>query len=296
MRQKLTSFEREPDFQQRSREWWQETPMSYAWRDAIQAEPGTAAYFDEIDRRFFSASPFFRGARPFARIVPLDTLRGKDVLEIGCGLGSHTELLASAGARVTSVDLTERAVETTRRRLALRALQADVRQADAERLPVADESFDLVWSWGVIHHSSHPERIMAEVHRVLRPGGRFMAMVYHSRSIVGATSVARGVLTGRVFRGMSAREMMSYYTDGYAARWYTPAEFENALKGAGFDEVATRVLGQTSELYPWPGAGVGGRWKARAVRGTNPDFAERILSRVGMFLLADARKERRDVQ
>lgn len=264
--------------------------MAYDWRDPIAAEPMSAEYFDEIDRRFFHASPFFEGARPFERLIPFEEIKGKDVLEIGCGLGSHSQLLAEAGARLVSIDLTERGVQTTRERLKVRGLQADVRQMDAENLEFAPGSFDLVWSWGVIHHSTAPERIAQQVHRVLRPGGRFLPMVYHSRSIAGAGYVAKGLVLGRWLRGMRPREMMSFYADGYAARFYRRKEFAQLLREAGFATVTTHVAGQTTELFPWPGNRVGWKLKAALARSTPPRVTKSILSRAGMLLCAVATK------
>src|SRR5205085_1465488 len=76
---------------------------------------------------------------------------------------------ARAGCLCHGVDLTDAAIETTRAHLALHGLSSDLRRVDAETLPFDDASFDIVWSWGVIHHSEHPERIIAEIRRVLRP-------------------------------------------------------------------------------------------------------------------------------
>ena len=84
---------------------------------------------------------------------------------------------------MSAVDLTPTAVRLTTQRLSLAGLFADVREADAESLPYGDSSFDFVWSWGVIHHSSDTDRVIAEIARVLRPGGRLAFMVYHRSSL-----------------------------------------------------------------------------------------------------------------
>src|ERR1017187_7366735 len=95
-------------------------------------------------------------------------LRGARVLEIGCGMGLHTQTMAAAGAEVTAIDLTSTAVEATFRRLALRGLRAHVLQCDAENLPFMAGAFDFVWSWGVIHHSSRTARIVREIGQIGR--------------------------------------------------------------------------------------------------------------------------------
>ena len=104
----------------------------------------------------------------------------------------------AAGAEATGVDLTEAAVEAVRERLALEGLEAELRVADAESLPFGDGEFDLVYSWGVIHHTPDTERALAEVRRVLRPGGEARIMLYSRRSWVALGVWLRyGVLRGR---------------------------------------------------------------------------------------------------
>ena len=133
-----------------------------------RAEEGSAEYFENIRRqRYFVEDHIPRVAR-------FEAWAGKDVLEVGCGLG--TDLMEFKGARAVGVDLTPRAVALARRR------GADARVADARSLPFPDASFDLVYSFGVIHHSPEPEKIVAEIWRVLRPGGTVIAMLYNRRS------------------------------------------------------------------------------------------------------------------
>src|SRR5206468_2314200 len=112
-------------------------------------------------------------------LIDFDQLQNKDVLEIGVGNGSHAALLARHSGSFTGIDLTDYAVESTSKRLKCFGLAGIVRQMDAEQMPFADRSFDFVWSWGVIHHSSDTRKILSEIARVLRPGGRAVTMVYH---------------------------------------------------------------------------------------------------------------------
>ncbi len=107
---------------------------------------------------------------------------GSRVLEIGCGCGSEAERFARAGADYTAVDLTNAAVSITRRRFQLANLEGRFVQGDAESLPFADGSFDLVYSHGVLHHTPDTPRTIREVHRVLCPGGRAVIMLYYRDS------------------------------------------------------------------------------------------------------------------
>lgn len=109
---------------------------------------------------------------------------GLDVLEIGLGQGADSEQLIRRGARWTGLDLTAEAVERTRRRLDLRNLPyTDAVQGSALRLPFADASFDLVYSFGVLHHIPDIGIAQAEIARVLRPAGRLAIMLYARRSL-----------------------------------------------------------------------------------------------------------------
>lgn len=267
------------------RDWWTRNPMTYDWRTEIPFAPGTPEHLAEVERRFFGASWFAQkpGRRPYSGLIPFDELAGKDVLEVGCGTGVHARLLAEAGANVSAVDLTPTAIDLTRRRLELHGLTADVREADAERLPFDVASFDFVWSWGVVHHSEHTEEVLAEIARVLRPGGSLALMVYHRSSITYwlQYQLARGVFGGKLLR-MSPSEIANRYSDGVIARHYTRRELARLLS-PWFVDVQTRVTGQLGEAVPLP---------ARARRYADPfvPFGVRraILRRWGWFLFATA--------
>ena len=243
--------------QQQVRDWWSRNPMSYDVDDPIPYDEGSQEYFREIDRRIFHPRYMRLTAdatgKPFSLFVDFDALEGKDVLDVGCGSGIATQLLAEAGAKVTAVDLTEWAVATTSRRLAAFGLPGEVRQEDAERLPFADASFDLVFSWGVIHHSSDMDRALAELVRVLRPGGQLVLMVYHRRSLFFA--VYRGFQRflplarrlGLHFEGAREGE-----TEGLVARHFSVAELREKLERAGLRDVWVQPYGQDAELLPLP--------------------------------------------
>jgi SAM-dependent methyltransferase len=260
--------------------------MVYDWteRDRDVTDP---AYLTEVEERFLGESWFAQppGAPPYSGLIPFDQLADKDVLEIGCGSGVHARLLAAAGARLTAVDLTPTAVTMTRRRLELAGLEANVREADAEALPFPDASFDFVWSWGVIHHSRDTGRVVAEIARVLRPGGLLALMVYHRSSITYwiQYQLIRGVLGGGLLRESPA-ELANRWSDGVIARHYTRGELR-AMLAPQFEQVETQVMGQLGEAVPLPAR------LRRPVEGLVPlGLREAILRRHGWFLFARARR------
>lgn len=141
---------------------------------------GTKEYFDEVEQRKYFVEPHIPAFAEFPR------WRGKRVLEIGCGIGTDTINFARAGARVTAVDLSPKSLEIARQRAGVFGLTDSIRFycADGEALSatVPVEAYDLVYSFGVIHHSPHPEKIVAELRRYLKPGGELRLMVYNRYS------------------------------------------------------------------------------------------------------------------
>ena len=158
---------------ERVRAFWQANPCGTKFADA---EPGSRRFYELVEQHRYEKEWHIPGAADFAGA------RGLHVLEIGCGLGTDGAQFAEAGAHYTGVDLTEAAVELARRRFALFDLPGTFRTADAEKLDFADESFDLVYSHGVLHHTPDTSRAVREIHRVLRPGGQAKVMLYHRNS------------------------------------------------------------------------------------------------------------------
>jgi ubiquinone/menaquinone biosynthesis C-methylase UbiE len=140
------------------------------------AAPGTRRFYELVEEHRYTSEWHIPVAANFV------SARGLRVLEIGCGLGTDGAQFAKAGADYTGVDLTEAAVDLARKRFELFDLSGKFQTADAENLDFADESFDVVYSHGVLHHTPETEKAIKEIHRVLRPGGRAMVMLYHRGS------------------------------------------------------------------------------------------------------------------
>jgi SAM-dependent methyltransferase len=159
------------------------------------------------------------------------------VLEIGVGAATDFLNFARSGAILTGVDLTPAAVDHARRRLALEGLEAELEVASGEDLPFADGSFDLVYSWGVIHHAAHPHRIVREVRRLLAPGGEARVMLYGRQSWAAYKLWLRhALLVGRPRRTLS--EVIGRHLESPGTRAYTRREIELLFAGAGFEHVA----------------------------------------------------------
>ncbi|MCA1628907.1 MAG: class I SAM-dependent methyltransferase [Acidobacteria bacterium] len=161
------------NLKERVREFWQANPCGTKFADA---PPGTRAFFERVEAHRYEKEWHIPAAAGF------DAARGLRVLEIGCGLGTDGARFARAGAVYTGVDLTDAAVSLARRNFELQDLAGEFRTADAENLDFPDACFDLVYSHGVLHHTPDTARACREVHRVLRPGGRAVVMLYHRDS------------------------------------------------------------------------------------------------------------------
>lgn len=158
---------------ERVRAFWQANPCGVKFADA---SPGTRRFYELVEAHRYTKEWHIPIAADFA------SARGLKVLEIGCGLGTDGAQFAEAGAHYTGVDLTDAAVELARKRFELFGLSGEFQTADAENLPFPDESFDLIYSHGVLHHTPDTAKAIREIHRVLRRGGRAMVMLYHSGS------------------------------------------------------------------------------------------------------------------
>jgi SAM-dependent methyltransferase len=157
----------------RVRAFWQAHPCGEKFSDA---EPGTPEFFARVEAHRYAKEWHIPEAADFANA------RGLRVLEIGCGMGTDGAQFAAAGADYTGIDLTEAAIDLARKKFEVSGLKGEFRVADAEKLDFADESFDIVYSHGVLHHTPDIESAIAEIHRVLRTGGRAIVMLYHRGS------------------------------------------------------------------------------------------------------------------
>lgn len=169
--------------------WWADNPMTYSSThgrneyDGKKIEPGTKEFYERLDKEFYSWNKPLHQETNFDKIFPYEKFKGKKVLEIGCGQGTMASNWAKNGAKVTAVDLNPTSVELAKRRFEIYSLEGEILQADGNKLDFEDNTFDYVYSWGVLHHSPNLSKSIDELFRVLKPGGEFGVMLYNRESI-----------------------------------------------------------------------------------------------------------------
>jgi len=159
------------------REYWDARPCNSRHSDK---PVGSREYFDEVEKRKYFVEPHIPAFAEFAH------WSGKRVLEVGCGIGTDTISFARAGALVTAVDLSGRSLALAASRAGLYGLEGRIRffQADAEDLAAAvpREEYDLVYSFGVIHHTPHPSKAIESIRQYMSARSEFRLMVYAANS------------------------------------------------------------------------------------------------------------------
>jgi len=188
-----------PSLNEDVRRFWEAEPCGTGAPELGGFEKGSLAWFLELERTRYLLDPYIWSVAQFSRHA------GERVLEIGVGAGTDHAQWAAVTDDLHGVDLTSAAIETTARNLSLRGRHSDLQRVDAEILPFETGSFDVVYSWGVIHHAEAPDRVLAEVHRVLRPRGVFLGMLYARHSLVAYRKwVGNALKAGRPWRSLSS--------------------------------------------------------------------------------------------
>lgn len=203
-----------------------------------------------------------------ATLAGFEDVLGRRLLEIGTGMGADFARFAEWGSVPIGVDLTERGVRITREVLNSRGLRGHVLRADAMQLPFRDASFDIVYSWGVLHHTPDPARALTECQRVLAPGGELRIMLYHRHSWVALAAWVRFcALRGRIWAGLTDAVA---HIESPGTRAFTTSEIPPLLPDLVDIDVQPHLT----------------HWDRRWAPGISRLFGDRF----GWFLLVTARK------
>lgn len=281
------------NWQIENRDFWENNPMRYDWKDKLKDSEFSKDFFVEIDRRFFASAEKYLPFKniPFDRLIDFGSLKDKDVLEIGVGMGSHAQLLSMASKSLTGIDITANATKGVTERLRIFNLtNSKIIRMDAEKMGFRSDTFDFIWTWGVIHHSANTRNILKEMNRVLKPGGKAITMVYHKSLwnyyILGLFYF--GLIRGEMFRSRSLHKIIQKHSDGAIARYYSIKEWKELVSELFCIENIV-ILGAKEEVIPLPG----GKFK-NMVMGLVPDRITRFFTnrcKCGSFLVSALRKK-----
>jgi SAM-dependent methyltransferase len=182
------------------------------------ADKHSRDYFEQIEEFRYRLEPEIFAFAQFTRH------RGKKMLEVGVGAGTDFLQWCRAGADAHGVDLTEEAIENVRARLFVYDQHAaDLKVGNAESLPYPDGTFDLVYSWGVIHHSPDTEKAFSEIVRVTRTGGTIKLMVYNRYSLQTFYWWLRhGLFRGKPWRSFA--DVLHHHMESVGTKGYTRGE------------------------------------------------------------------------
>lgn len=193
------------------RRFWNE--HIHDWKVA-RSEAGTKEFFEEIETYRFEKLHYL------PRLVDFNAYAGKQVLDVGCGVGNDLSRFARGGALVTGIDLAEHSIELAKRNFEQRELSGDFHVMDGEQLTFEDESFDLLYCHTVLHFTPRPDRMVKEIHRVLKRDGTAILMTVNRRSWLSilhrVMSVEIDHLDAPVFYSYTAkefREMLSCFAN-----------------------------------------------------------------------------------
>ncbi|MCX6926855.1 MAG: class I SAM-dependent methyltransferase [Verrucomicrobia bacterium] len=192
----------------------------------------TIEYFEQIEQWRYADQPFIHSFAQFTRY------HGKRVLEVGFGAGTDFIQWLRAGALTTGVDLTEEALAHVEHRIQLYNLPSPegLKVADAENLPFATNTFDLAYSWGVLHHTPNTEKALAELVRVVRPGGEIKIMLYNRHSLCAYRCWLRyALLKGQPWK--SLHWALWHHIESIGTKGYTKGEIRRMLAPLGLTDL-----------------------------------------------------------
>jgi SAM-dependent methyltransferase len=227
---------------------------------------GSPGFFADLDQYHFEK------LHHLPRLVAFDGYRGRRVLEVGCGAGTDLVRFAKGGAIVTGVDLSPSAIALARQNFAQQGLEADLREADGERLPFPDNTFDFVYAHGVVQYTAHDQRLVDECRRVLKPGETAVFQVYNRVSWLNALS--------------KLMKVPLEHEDAPVLRKYSAAELRALLQGFSDVRIVEERFPVKSRLHKG--------WKGLVFNtffvGTFNALPRSLVRRFGWHLLAFCRK------
>lgn len=225
------------------RTFWEQEACGSGTSIVGNLDPLSRDWYERIEQYRYDVEPFIFSVAQFPRYA------GKKLLEVGVGAGTDHLQWARSGLNCYGVDLTDTALEATRIRLQMYGYKSNLQRLDAETLPFPDQYFDIVYSWGVIHHSEKPEVIIREIRRVLKPGGIFIGMMYVKWSLFAVKIwIKHALLKGKIWLSLS--DVIWDKVESLGTKAYTKRELRTMF--GAFKNVELIPILSKADLDHWP--------------------------------------------
>jgi len=200
-------------------------------------------YFDEIEHRRYMLYPEVKSFAEFEKF------QNKKILEVGVGIGTDFIQFLHAGANAYGIDLTPEGIEHVKRMLQIYNLKAEeVKVADCENIPYDDNTFDLVYSLGVIHHSPNTKKALNEIVRTCRPGGICKIMLYNRYSLVALFLWMKyAFLKAKPFKPISW--VLFYHMESIGTKGFTKKEIREMLNDLPVENISIKTILNTQHTF-----------------------------------------------
>ena len=211
---------------QRVADFWDNSPCGVTNAEGLT--PGTPEFFQQVEDTRYEREGFI------PKYIGFSEWKEKSVLEIGCGIGIDFRHFVREGAQAVGIDVSQQSLKLAKQGSDIYGLNGTLILADGENLPFASDKFDLVYTWGVIHHAPDTSKVVDEIYRVLKPGGRVIAMVYNLRSLLVLQAwLFYGLLKAKPFS--TARNLVANHVESPGTKAYTKDEATRLF--GGFERV-----------------------------------------------------------
>ena len=235
----------------KNKDFWTLNPMTYVdFNEPLQKRlPKEKKHFSAINKKLIDSNP------DFLKIVDKykKKITGKIILDLGCGFGASTVILSKYAKKIFAIDLTFPAIKNAKRNLKIKKIKnVTLRQMDAENLNFKDNFFDFVFSWGVIHHSHNPTKILMNIKKKLKKDGSCFIMVYNLfsfRYIFLSTYYL--FLKGYIFKGYNFTSICKKFTDGHYNKHYSIFEMKRILKEIGYKNIKVSYGHHKGRILPF---------------------------------------------
>jgi len=218
-------------------DFWDDSPCGVTNAEGLA--PGTLEFFEQVENTRYEREGFIPEDIGFVE------WKEKSVLEIGCGIGIDFRHFVREGAQAVGIDVSQQSLRLAKQAADVYGLDSALILADGENLPFASGKFDLVYTWGVIHHAPDTSKVVDEIYRVLKPGGQVIAMVYNLRSLLVLQAwLFYGLLRAKPFS--AARKLVANHVESPGTKAYTKDEATRLF--GGFERVEIKWVVTSYDL------------------------------------------------